>query len=171
VIGSVVESSLEFRRALGCFATGVVVVAGIDAPRSRPTGLTISSFTSVSLEPPLVSFCVAHTSTTWQVLRSATRLCVNVLGEQQRPVCARFATTGGDKFGDVGWIASPGGAPVLDGAIAWFDCTVQAEHVAGDHVIVVARVHYLARREDGSPLIIFGGTYGRFRAGDDAQQG
>lgn len=152
----------RFRTVLGHFATGVVAVTAIDPEAGRPAGLAANSFTSVSLDPALVSFCVAHTSTTWPRLRQAERFCVNILSADQREISVRMATRGGDKFAGLAWSESPGGGPVLDGALAWLECSVEAEHVAGDHMIVVARVHHLDRQNDGAPLIFYRGAYGGF---------
>jgi 3-hydroxy-9,10-secoandrosta-1,3,5(10)-triene-9,17-dione monooxygenase reductase component len=152
----------RFRTILGHFATGVVAITAIDSETGRPAGLAANSFTSVSLDPPLVSFCVAHTSTTWPRLRRAGRFCVNVLSAPQLEVCRRLAAKGGDKFAGLEWTESPGGGPVIDGALAWLECSVEAEHTAGDHVIVVARVHHLDRHHDGDPLVFYRGSYGSF---------
>lgn len=153
----------HFRNVLGRYAAGVVAVTAIDPRGGEPCGLAVGSFASVSLDPPLVSFCVSETSTSWPRLRAAETLCVNVLADHQRQVCERLAAPGGDKFAGVSWTPSPGGAPVLDGALAWIDCVVVAEHPAGDHVIVVARVTGLDRYDDGDPLVFFRGSYGGFR--------
>lgn len=153
----------RFRTIMGRFATGVVAIAAIDPGTGGPTGLAANSFTSVSLDPPLVSFCVAHTSTTWPRLRCAARLCVNVLSTAQREVCLRLATRGGEKFAGLEWTASPGGGPVIEGALAWLECSVEAEYVAGDHMIVLARVHHLDRHRGGEPLIFYQGAYGSFQ--------
>jgi flavin reductase (DIM6/NTAB) family NADH-FMN oxidoreductase RutF len=152
----------RFRTILGHFATGVVAVTAIDDETGRPGGLAANSFTSVSLDPALVSFCVAHTSTTWPRLRRADRFCVNILSAPQLQVCLRLAAKGGDKFAGLEWTESPGGGPVIDGALAWLECSVEAEHTAGDHVIVVARVHHLDRHHDGEPLVFYRGSYGSF---------
>jgi 3-hydroxy-9,10-secoandrosta-1,3,5(10)-triene-9,17-dione monooxygenase reductase component len=157
-----IDSGRRFRAILGHFATGVVAITAIDPANGRPVGLAANSFTSVSLDPPLVSFCVAHTSTTWPRLRTADRYCVNILSAPQREVCLRFATKGTDRFAGLDWTESPGGGPVIDGALAWLECSVEAEYTAGDHVIVVARVHHLDRHHDGDPLIFYRGSYGRF---------
>lgn len=157
--------SARFRTVLGRFATGVVAITAVDEDGERPTGLAANSFTSVSLDPPLVAFCVAHTSTTWPRLRGAERLCVNILSEPQLDVCKQLARKGGDKFADLEWTESPGGGPVLKGALAWIECSVENEHVAGDHVIVVARVHHLDQHHDGEPLLFYQGGYGRFAGG------
>jgi 3-hydroxy-9,10-secoandrosta-1,3,5(10)-triene-9,17-dione monooxygenase reductase component len=154
--------TMRFRSILGRFATGVVAITAIDPETGRPTGLAANSFTSVSLAPALVSFCVAHTSATWPKLRAAARHCVNILSEPQRDVCLQLATRGVDKFAGLEWIESPGGGPVIDGALAWLECSVEAEYAAGDHVIVVSRVHHLDKHQDGDPLIFYRGRYGRF---------
>ncbi|MFI7306330.1 flavin reductase family protein [Micromonospora aurantiaca] len=167
---TVAPDHLAYRGVLGSFPTGVVVVTG-HGRVAPPAGLSISSFTSVSLDPPLVSFCVAHTSTTWPRLRAASCWCVNVLGAGQHELCRRFATAGVERFKDCSWHPSPGGAPVLDGAVAWLECTPYAEHRAGDHVIVVARVREFGHRRDGSPLVLLRGEPGRFRAADSGPNG
>ncbi|MEU7987991.1 flavin reductase family protein [Streptosporangium canum] len=151
-----------FRSVLGHFATGVVAITAVDPESGEPCGLAANSFTSVSLDPPLVAFCVAHTSTSWPRLRAAKTQTVNVLAEHQEPVCAALASRGGDKFADLRWTESPGGNPVIHEALAWIDCSIEAEHPAGDHVIVVARVHQLGVHGDGGPLLFFRGGYGRF---------
>lgn len=152
----------SFRSVLSRFATGVVAVTAVEPRSGRPTGLAANSFTSVSLDPPLVAFCVAHTSTTWPRLRDAPLLCVNILAEPQLEVSERLALRGPDKFAGIGWAPSPGGAPLIDGALAWIECTVRQEHAAGDHTIVVARVRALAEHHDGAPLVFYRGAYGTF---------
>ncbi|TMR91499.1 flavin reductase family protein [Nonomuraea basaltis] len=154
--------SRRFRQVLGRFATGVVAITALDPQDGRPCGLAANSFTSVSLNPPLVAFCVAHTSTSWPRVRDAKVVTVNVLAEHQQQVCAQMATKGGDKFAGLEWTVSPGGAPVLEGALAWIDCAVEAEHPAGDHMIVVARVLQLDTHAEGGPLVFFRGGYGGF---------
>jgi flavin reductase (DIM6/NTAB) family NADH-FMN oxidoreductase RutF len=160
-LGSI--DAMRFRSVLGKFATGVVAVTAIDPSTGQPTGLAANSFTSVSLSPPLVAFCVAHTSTTWPKVRAADRHCINILAEHQREICLQLATKGGDKFGGLTWTKSPGGHPVLDGAVAWLECSPEAEHEAGDHVIVVCRVHHLDKHHAGGPLLFYRGGYGRFQ--------
>ncbi|WP_049564635.1 flavin reductase family protein [Nonomuraea sp. SBT364] len=145
-------------------AAEVVAITALDPVDGGPCGLAANSFTSVSLDPPLVGFCVAHTSTSWPRLRATRTVTVNVLAEHQQATCAQLAARGGDKFAGLGWTASPAGNPVLDGALAWLDCSIEAEHRAGDHLIVVARVQQLDTLGDGGPLLFFRGGYGAFTA-------
>lgn len=149
----------DFRSVLGLFATGVVAVTGADPGTGRPAGLTANSFTSVSLHPPLVSVCLARTSSTWRCLRAAGSYCVNILAEHQLDVCLQLATPGADKFRGLAWTASPGGHPILDGVLGWIDCAAETEHAAGDHVIAVGRVCGLGLLRDEQPLVFYRGRY------------
>jgi 3-hydroxy-9,10-secoandrosta-1,3,5(10)-triene-9,17-dione monooxygenase reductase component len=150
----------RFRQVLGHFATGVTVVTG--RADGAPLGLAVNSFTSVSLDPPLVAFCVATRSGTWPRLRPGGAFCVNILAEDQEVLARAFAAHGLDRFEGVGWRPAPSGAPVLSGALAWVDCTVEAEHGAGDHLIVVGRVREIDLEHEGRPLVFYRGGYGRF---------
>ncbi|MCA1691609.1 MAG: flavin reductase family protein [Acidimicrobiales bacterium] len=150
----------RFRQILGHFATGVTVVTALDG--GTPVGLSVNSFTSVSLDPPLVAFCVARSSGTWPRIREAGRFCVNVLAENQEDVSRVFATRGPDKFQGIGWRPAPSGAPILAGVLAWVDCSLEAEYDGGDHVLVVGRVQELELSTEGGPLIFYRGGYGRF---------
>jgi flavin reductase (DIM6/NTAB) family NADH-FMN oxidoreductase RutF len=153
---------VRLRSVLGRFATGVVAITAIDRETSKPTGLAANSFTSVSLDPPLVAFCVAHTSSTWPRLRVADRICINILSESQLNVCRRLSMKGGDKFSSIDWTTSPGGSPVIEKTLAWIECSLESEYPAGDHVIVVARVHHFDKHHGGEPLLFYQGSYGRF---------
>ncbi|MFC5950453.1 flavin reductase family protein [Pseudonocardia lutea] len=149
----------DFRAVLGHFATGVVAITAVDPATGRPTGLAANSFTSVSLDPPLVAFCVAHTSSTWPLLKAAGTFVVNVLAAEQEHVCRQLAVKGGDKFAGLEWEPSPGGAPILAEGLAWLEADVAAEHPAGDHTIVVANVRHIYASER-TPLLFFRGAYG-----------
>lgn len=149
------------RSVLGRFATGVVAVASRDPRTGERAGLAANSFCSVSLEPALVSFCVAHTSSSWPRIREGGLLGITILGADQREAATRLATRGSDKFRGMPWTESPGGAPVLDGALAWLECAIEAEHPAGDHVIVVARVLRVDASGSGEPLLFFRGEFER----------
>jgi 3-hydroxy-9,10-secoandrosta-1,3,5(10)-triene-9,17-dione monooxygenase reductase component len=150
----------RYRQVLGHFATGVTVVAAVH--QGQPVGLSVNSFTSVSLDPPLVAFCAARQSSTWPRIRAVGGFCVNVLSEHQEDISRVFATRGQEKFRGVGWRPAPSGAPVLTGVLAWIDCSVDAEHDAGDHVLVIGRVRELDVLEERGPLIFYRGGYGRF---------
>jgi 3-hydroxy-9,10-secoandrosta-1,3,5(10)-triene-9,17-dione monooxygenase reductase component len=146
----------EMRRVLGSFATGVVVVTG--EVEGEPVGFACQSFASVSLDPPLVLFCPAHTSTSWPRIATTGRFAVNVLAADQRDISVRFATTGVDKFAGLEWTPTEWG-PALGGTLASVLCTIEQVHPAGDHDIVVGRVQrLLTHREDG-PLLFFRGGY------------
>ncbi|MFC9728943.1 flavin reductase family protein [Streptomyces roseolus] len=152
----------EFRRVLGHFASGVTVVTTLDA--TGPTGFACQSFASLSLDPPLVAFMVARTSTTWPRIAAAGTFCVNVLGADQGPLCRAFAAGGTDKFAGVPWTPAPvTGTPRLPSAPAWIDCTITTVHTGGDHLIVVGRAEALgANEEHPDPLLFHRGRFGRF---------
>jgi 3-hydroxy-9,10-secoandrosta-1,3,5(10)-triene-9,17-dione monooxygenase reductase component len=148
----------RLRRVFGVFPSGVTAVAAL--LEGIPVGLTASSFTSVSLDPPLVLFCAAKTSTTWPRIRNAGHFTVNVLDEHQEDISRLFATKGADRFGQIEWQAGKRG-PILDDVHAYLDCTIEDEHDAGDHVIVVGRVQELGLTADAGPLLFYQGRYGR----------
>jgi 3-hydroxy-9,10-secoandrosta-1,3,5(10)-triene-9,17-dione monooxygenase reductase component len=131
----------SLRDALARFATGVAFVTA--APDGEPAGLIVSSLTSVSLEPPLVSFCPARTSLTWSRMRRAGRFGENVLGLQHERFVARATPAGADRFAGLEWQPGRGGAPLLTDALASFECEIVAQHPAGDHWIVLGRVDNL----------------------------
>jgi 3-hydroxy-9,10-secoandrosta-1,3,5(10)-triene-9,17-dione monooxygenase reductase component len=148
----------SFRSVLGHFATGITVITAMDG--DEPVGIAANSFTSVSLEPPLVLFCAAKSSSTWPRIRNAGHFMVNVLDEHQEPISQLFAKKGADRFGQIGWRRTERG-PILDDVHAFLDCTIEAEHDAGDHVIVVGRVHQLGLDAKAGPLLFYQGRYGR----------
>lgn len=149
----------EFRRALGQFATGVTIVTAI--ADGEPVGLAANSFTSVSLDPPLVLFAVARSSGTWPRIEAARRFAVNILGEHQEEISRVFASKGADRFAAVDWHRGVGGSPVLHDTLAYLDCEFWAEYDGGDHIIVVGRVLDLGVTHEGGPLLYFRGRYGR----------
>jgi len=148
-----------FRTVLGHFATGITVITAMCD--GEPVGLAANSFTSVSLDPPLVLFCAAKSSTTWPSIQKAGHFCVNILSEAQEDVSRLFASKGADRFEGLGYRAGTTGAPVLHDALAFVDCRIEAEHDAGDHLIVVGRVVEMALLAEGRPLLFFRGGYGR----------
>lgn len=151
----------HFRTVLGHFPTGVAAVTSIGED-GAPIGMIVGSFTSVSLDPPLVAFLPAKQSSTAPKIVGSGRFLVNVLGADQEPVSRAFAAAGGSKFDSVGWTRSPGGLPLLDDAVAWIECDLEAVHEAGDHHIVVGKVCALDAMSSAPPLIFFRGGYGRF---------
>jgi 3-hydroxy-9,10-secoandrosta-1,3,5(10)-triene-9,17-dione monooxygenase reductase component len=145
-----------FRAILGRFTTGVVVVcATVD---DRPVGMSVNSFTSVSLAPPLVAFCAAHTSATWAELQQADAFAVSILAGHQQETCSQLARKGIDRFAGVDIERAPSGAPVIAGSLAWLDCTMAARHEAGDHDIV-GEVHDLHLASEADPLVFFGSRF------------
>lgn len=151
--------SAEFRQVLGHFPTGVTVVAAVSD--GEPAGLAIGSFGSVSLEPPLVMFCPGKSSSSWPAIERSGVFCVNVLAADQADLSSRFAGREPDKFAGVAWSTRSTGSPVIDGCLAWIDCTIETVHEAGDHWIVIGRVVDLGvGRPDAGPLIFFKGGYG-----------
>jgi len=143
----------RFKDAMSRFATGVAIVSGIDD--GEPVGFTCQSFVSLSLDPPYVAVAPARTSTSWPRIARSGSFCVNVLHEDQEELCRGFAVSGGPKFDGVDWHPAPGtGSPVIDGSLAWVDCTVELVHDAGDHELILGRVRDLGVG-DGSPLLFF----------------
>jgi flavin reductase (DIM6/NTAB) family NADH-FMN oxidoreductase RutF len=150
-----------FRQVLAQYPTGVCVVTAL-ADTGRPAGMTVGSFTSVSLEPPLVAFLPAKKSRSWQQIRGARCFCVNILAAGQENICRTFAAPAEDRFQSVPFRMSRGGAPIIEGCVAWIECLLEAVHDAGDHEIVVGRVGRLHMETGGLPLLFFQGGYGRF---------
>jgi flavin reductase (DIM6/NTAB) family NADH-FMN oxidoreductase RutF len=145
---------LALRRVFAAFPTGVAALAAV--VDERPYGIAVGSFTAVSLEPAMVLVCVAHTSTTWPVLAQAPRLGISVLAVHQEQAFKQLSERHGDRFTGLDWHATSKGALLLDGASAWFECSVDQRCRAGDHDIVVLRVHDLAGDHTVSPLIFHG---------------
>ena len=157
-------SPAQMRNALGHFASGVTVLTAVTA--EGPIGFTCQSFSSLSLDPPLVALAPARSSQTWSRLRDIGRFCVNVLAEGQDAVSQNFARSGTDKFAGVRWTPSAHGSPVLDDVVAWIDGELWAEYDGGDHTIVVARVLDLGAAPDRRPLLFHRGAYGLLRSGE-----
>ena len=148
----------EFRTTLGQFASGVVVATGcLDG---EPAGFAAQSFTSLSLEPPLVALCPARSSRSWPKLRDSGSFCINILAEGQNRLSEVFARSGIDKFAGLDWRPGATGSPILSGALAFVDCELVEEHDAGDHTIAVGRVRDLGVLNGGrGPLVFFRGAY------------
>ncbi|GLZ53070.1 flavin reductase family protein [Actinomycetospora sp. NBRC 106378] len=150
------------RSVLGHFPSGVTIVTGV--VDGEPAGFTCQSFSSLSLDPPLVLILPGRNSSSWPRIESTGRFCVNVLAEDQGALSTQFARSGTDKFAGVEWTAASGsGSPILAGATAWIDCTLHASYDGGDHLIVVGAVQELATAEL-PPLVFHRGAYARTNA-------
>jgi 3-hydroxy-9,10-secoandrosta-1,3,5(10)-triene-9,17-dione monooxygenase reductase component len=147
---------------LGHFCTGVTVITAL-VDQAEPVGFACQSFAAVSLEPPLVLFCPSRRSATWPRIERAGHFCANVLTDGQRELSRIFgisAATGTDKFAGLRWSPCSSGAPVLEGALTWIGCAVQAVHEAGDHYVVIGRVTELGEcGPEQNPLLFFRGRY------------
>lgn len=155
-------NAARYRRALGRFVTGVTVVTA--ATSEGPMGITVNSFASVSLEPPLVLWCPARASRRFRPFAQAPHFCIHVLGEEQLALSRRFAS-GDGLFADLDPEFTPEGVPLLPGPLARFDCAHHTRHDGGDHEIVLGRVLRAHLREEGRPLVFSGGNYGQFSSG------
>ncbi|MEQ1702920.1 MAG: flavin reductase family protein [Ilumatobacteraceae bacterium] len=158
---------MKFRQVLGHFPTGVTVITATSAD-GTPVGFTIGSFTSVSLDPPLVGFLPMVNSERWSAINASGSFCVNVLGAHQADLCWQFAKSSiTEPFEGVAWHPSAiTGSPVLDGSIAWIDCAIEGVVDAGDHHFVLGRVLELEHTEPESepnPLLFFKGQLGKFQ--------
>ncbi|MDP9819176.1 flavin reductase (DIM6/NTAB) family NADH-FMN oxidoreductase RutF [Spirilliplanes yamanashiensis] len=155
-----------FRALLRRHAAAVVVVTAPGAPGTPPAGFTATSFTSVSLDPPLVSFCLARSASAWPAVSTADVVAVHVLGREQEQVARTFATRGIDRFAAHGaWTAGPGGVPLLDGVLARLVCRVAQRVEAGDHTIVLATPELGEHHADPelTPLVYHSGAYAHLR--------
>jgi flavin reductase (DIM6/NTAB) family NADH-FMN oxidoreductase RutF len=153
-----------FRETLGHYPTGVAVVTAIAAD-GNPVGMVVGTFSSVSMDPPLIAFYPMSNSRSFAQLRTATAFCINVLASDQEAFCRRFATSGESKFDGVDWRPAPLGSPIIGGAVSWVECTFEDVREAGDHFIVLGRVEDLAVERSTLPLLFFQGGYGRFSPG------
>ena len=152
---------MDYRRTLGSYPTGVVIISG--AAEEGPVGLAIGSFASVSLDPPLVGFLPDKGSSSWPKIEATGSFCVNVLASDQLTCCRAFASKGGDKYASIEWRTAATGSPVLEGVVAWIDCSIEQVAEAGDHWFVTGRIQEMAvERDDVGPLLFFRGAYGDF---------
>lgn len=150
---------MRFREALGHYASGITVITSqVDG---EPLGFTCQSFYSVSMNPPLVSFSVMSSSASYPKIRQAGRFMVNILSGEQVRISNQFASKGTDKWQGVQWQESPLGNPIIAGSLHWLDCEIHAEHVAGDHLIVIGEVKALNLQQAtaAQPLLYFKGQY------------
>lgn len=154
-----VLDSARLRRVFGAFPSGVTAIAAL--LDRVPVGIAASSFASVSLDPPLVSVCVAHSSTTWPVLRQAPRFGISVLSADQERAARQLSARDADRFAALAWRTTVDGAVLLDGASAWLECGIETQHRAGDHDIVVLRVHDLDADHAIGPLVFHASRFRR----------
>ena len=151
---------LELLRAFCSFVTGVTVVTAIDGD-GHPRGFTADSFTSVSLDPPLVLVCIARTAGSYPLFSVTSQFAINILSEEQRPVSSRFASKEAEKFAGVPWQPGQTGSPLIAGTVAWLDCRTEQQIAAGDHLILVGRVVDFQHSAQ-TPLGFCRGNYLRF---------
>ncbi|WP_240340314.1 flavin reductase family protein [Nocardioides sp. SYSU D00038] len=153
-----VEAARRFRDVLGRYGSGVTVVTALSG--GEPVGMTCQSFSSVSLNPPLVLFIPARTSRAWPMIQRSGKFCVNFLASGQEDLSNTMASKGIDKFADVSWRPAPAtGSPLLEGTVGFVDCRIHAVHEAGDHYVVIGQVLDLAVGEAEKPLLYYTGRY------------
>lgn len=151
--------SRSFRKTLGCFATGVTVVTTVNPETKAPVGVTVSAFSSLSLDPPLVLFCLGKATSSLDSFKAFGHFAINVLSEHQRDLSIRFAGRGEDKWKDLDWKAGKTGLPLLGNCLASLECSLVQTLDGGDHLIFVGKVERMRHEEGGSPLIYFRGSY------------
>ena len=160
-MGSTDIDGATFRTVMGSYPTGVCAITAMDSD-GGPAGMIVGSFTSVSLEPPLVGFLPAKNSSSWPVIAAAGKFCVNVLGSDQQDVCRQVTAKGDEKFAGLDYAIADNGMVVIAGAIARIDCTIHSVIDAGDHYFVLGDVLALAVTRDGDPMLFHRGRYGGF---------
>jgi flavin reductase (DIM6/NTAB) family NADH-FMN oxidoreductase RutF len=149
-----------FRQVMSHYPTGVCVITAMTGA-NKAVGMTVGTFNSVSLDPPLVGFFPDRSSRSWSQIEQTGRFCVNVLADDQEALCRQFATRSDDKFSEVTHRVSDHGLPILDGAVAWLECSLFAVHEAGDHLLVLGRVEAMGTERDASPLVFVRGKFGQ----------
>ncbi|QXZ08206.1 flavin reductase [Comamonas sp. Y33R10-2] len=155
----------RFRSVLGSYPTGVAVVTGLDQ-QGEAIGMVVGTFTSVSMNPPLVAFLPMKTSRTFQNLREASdKFSINILAADQEGICRTLASPGERKFDAVDWHLSPAGNPIINGVVAWIDCEYANVLEGGDHFIVLGSVKDMGLERDTTPLLFFQRGYGSFSTG------
>lgn len=147
----------SFRDVLGCFGTGVVLVTA--QTDGGPVGMAVNSFTSVSLDPPLIAFCAALTSSTWPAIRDTGGCAITILSDAHEDVCRTFSTRDADRFAGREWDRTTGGRPVAADGLGWLDCRIRTVQVEGDHELVIADVVDWSIGPGVRPLIFHSGRY------------
>jgi flavin reductase (DIM6/NTAB) family NADH-FMN oxidoreductase RutF len=146
----------KFRRVLGHYPTGVCAITALEA-NGTPLGLIVGSFTSVSLDPPLIGFFPNKSSSSWPKIREIGRFCVNVLSDDQQHISRALAAKGKDKFKAIDYLLSPLGLPVICDSLVWIDCILDVESEAGDHLAVLGKVENLEILGSGNPMVFYKG--------------
>ncbi|HLO77340.1 MAG TPA: flavin reductase family protein [Magnetospirillum sp.] len=149
----------SFRKALGCFASGVTVITTQHPETEAPVGVTVSAFSSLSLEPPLVLFCLGNKTSSMEAYKKSGHFAVNILSESQRDLSIRFASRSEDKWAGVKWERGLAGVPLLNGCLTSLECQLVNVMDGGDHQVFIGEVKNLTHQEGGSPLIYFRGAY------------
>ena len=149
----------SFRKTLGCFASGVTVVTTLAPGIKEPLGVTVSAFSSLSLDPPLVLFCLGNSTSSLEAFKTFGHFAVNILSEHQRDLSIRFASRSEDKWQGVAWSAGHSGVPMLSGCLGNLECSLVNVVDGGDHQIFIGKVEKLKHQEGGSPLVYFRGSY------------
>jgi flavin reductase (DIM6/NTAB) family NADH-FMN oxidoreductase RutF len=154
----------RLKAVMGHFATGVTIVAGMDG--DEPHGFTAQSFHSLSMDPPLILVCPGKSVASWPHIRTGGTFCVSILSREQESACMAFASKTADKFGATTWRPSPvTKSPMIDGALAWIDCKLHAEHDGGDHTVVIGRVLDVEINDlEQQPLLFYRAGFGRFES-------
>ena len=149
----------ELRNAFGEFLTGVTIITTVDDD-GEPHGITANSFSSLSLDPPLAMFALGRTSTTFEAFEAGNGFAFHILADDQRDLAVRFSAKGIDRFEGVDWSRGHGGLPVIAGALATFECSQEAVHEGGDHLIFVGRIEGLSVGDRSRPALgYFRGSY------------
>ncbi|MBT2515695.1 flavin reductase family protein [Arthrobacter sp. ISL-30] len=151
-----------YRAVMRHLPTGVAAVCSTDPVSGTQNGMIVGTFASLSMEPALVTFSVMHSSTSWPRIAEAGVFSISLLAQEQQPVCRALSAKGEDKLDAVNWSESVWGTPHIHGSLAWFDCRVEQQFTAGDHIVVIASVLDMTSGE-GTPLIFHGGRFGSFR--------
>ncbi|MGO4584624.1 flavin reductase family protein [Arthrobacter sp. 2RAF6] len=155
-------ASDHYRAVMRHLPTGVAAICSTDTVTGKQNGMIVGTFASLSMEPALVTFSVTHTSTSWPKIAWVDRFSVSLLAEDQQHVCRALSAKGDDKLNGVDWCESDWGTPHIQGSLAWFDCSIERQIVAGDHLIVIASILEMTTGE-GNPLIFHGGRFGTVR--------
>jgi 3-hydroxy-9,10-secoandrosta-1,3,5(10)-triene-9,17-dione monooxygenase reductase component len=153
-----------YRAVMRHLPTGVAAVCSTDRISGTQNGMVVGTFASLSMEPALVTFSVMHSSTSWPKIAEAGQFSISLLAEDQQQVCRALSAKGEDKLRAVSWSESDWGTPHIHGSLAWFDCRIEQQFTAGDHLVVIASVLDMTPAEGASaPLIFHGGRFGSFR--------